>query len=194
MNFLTDKAEKVFELLSGYEILSQFTFVGGSAIAYYLNHRLSEDLDFFTWEEYIPVNIENLFNSLQSSNEITFSNKSSSIIDLFIDDIKVTFFANNWNALKRNRKKLLNNIYIAELPLLCSMKINTLSLRAKFRDYYVLYVLNREKYDINEMFNFAVSNIPGMTKKIFAMQLSYIGDIEDEHISHLEPKYQISLK
>lgn len=74
------------------------------------------------------------------------------------------------------------------------MKINTLSLRAKFRDYYVLYVLNREKYDINEMFNFAVSNIPGMTKKIFAMQLSYIGDIEDEHISHLEPKYQISLK
>lgn len=66
MNFLTDKAEKVFELLSGYEILRQFTFVGGSAIAYYLNHRLSKDLDFFTWEEYIPVNIENLFNSLQS--------------------------------------------------------------------------------------------------------------------------------
>lgn len=73
------------------------------------------------------------------------------------------------------------------------MKVNTLSLRAKYRDYYDLYVLNKEKYPIEEIFSFASKYLPGITKKIFGMQITYIEDIEDESISHLKPKYPISL-
>ena len=73
------------------------------------------------------------------------------------------------------------------------MKINTLSLRAKFRDYYDLYVINKEKFSIEEIFNHAVKFLPGITKKVFAMQLTYINDIEDENIAHLSPKYNVSL-
>jgi len=73
-------------------------------------------------------------------------------------------------------------------------EVHTLSLRAKYRDYYDLYVLNIEKYNLQEMFDIAVKFIPGMTKKIFSMQISYIEDIDDENINHLEPKHIISLK
>ncbi len=43
------------------------------------------------------------------------------------------------------------------------------------------------------MLEISLKLLPGMTKKIFAMQLIYIEDIDDENIAHLNPKYNISL-
>lgn len=193
MKFLTDNTLSLFNELSGYKYLNSFTFVGGSAVAYYLSHRLSEDLDFFTWKQKLPLETDNLIKKISENREVSIANSSESYLDIFIDGIKVTFFANDWQALKENRTNITNYIYAADLPLLCAMKINTLSLRAKFRDYYDLYVMNKEKFSIEDIFNLAVKFLPGITKKVFAMQLTYINDIEDENIAHLSPKYNVSL-
>jgi len=194
MRFLTDRTTSIFNELSDYELLREFTFVGGSAVAYYLNHRLSDDLDFFSSNEWLPDETDIFIKKISRSRKVIIANRTQTYLDLFIDDIKVTLFANDWDALKENRINITKNIYAAELPLLCAMKINTLSLRAKFRDYYDLYVMNKEKFSIEDMFNLAVKFIPGITKKIFVMQLTYVDDIEDENIKHLQPKYQVSLK
>jgi predicted nucleotidyltransferase component of viral defense system len=193
MKFLTDKTLLLFNELSGYDYPGGFTFVGGSAVAYYLNHRISEDLDFFSWDEKLPPETDNFINKISINHIVSIANRTDSFLDIFIDGIKITFFANDWAALKENRKNITNNIFIADLPLLCAMKINALSVRAKYRDYYDLYVLNKEKFNINDMFGFAVKFIPGITKKVFAMQLTYINDIEDENITPLSPKYNLSL-
>lgn len=193
MKFLTDNTLSLFNELAGYEYLDCFTFVGGSAVAYYLSHRLSEDLDFFTWKQKLPLETDNLIKKISENREVSIANRSETYLDIFIDGIKVTFFANDWQALKENRINITNYIYAADLQLLCAMKINTLSLRAKFRDYYDLYVMNKEKFRIEDIFNLAVKFLPGITKKVFAMQLTYINDIEDENIAHLSPKYNVSL-
>jgi hypothetical protein len=194
VKFLTDKTYNLFEGLAEKSLLSEFTFVGGSAIGYYLRHRLSEDLDFFTWHERLPVETQSFIDALAKTRNIVIANKTHTYMDLFIDDIKVTLFANDWDALKKDRSKITGNIFVANLPLLCAMKMNTLSLRAKYRDYYDLYVLNKEKYSIREMLNFSMDYIPGMTKKIFGMQLTYTEDINDESIDHLSPKYTVTLE
>lgn len=194
MKFLTDKTQNLFEELAEKSFLSEFTFVGGSAIGYYLRHRLSEDLDFFTWHERLPVETQSFIDALAKTKNIVIANRTHTYMDLFIDDIKITLFANNWDALKNDRSKITGNIFVANLPLLCAMKMNTLSLRAKYRDYYDLYVLNKEKYSIREMLNFSMDYIPGMTKKIFGMQLTYTEDINDESIDHLHPKYTVTLE
>lgn len=194
MKFLTDKTYSLFEELAEKSLLSEFTFVGGSAIGYYLRHRLSEDLDFFTWHERLPVETQSFIDALAKTKNIVIANRTHTYMDLFIDDIKVTLFANDWDALKKDRSKITGNIFVANLPLLCAMKMNTLSLRAKYRDYYDLYVLNKEKYSIREMLNFSMDYIPGMTKKIFGMQLTYTEDINDESIDHLSPKYTVTLE
>lgn len=194
MKFLTDKTYSLFEELAEKSLLSEFTFVGESAIGYYLRHRLSEDLDFFTWHERLPVETQSFIGALAKTRNIVIANRTHTYMDLFIDDIKVTLFANDWDALKKDRSKITGNIFVANLPLLCAMKMNTLSLRAKYRDYYDLYVLNKEKYSIREMLNFSMDYIPGMTKKIFGMQLTYTEDINDESIDHLSPKYTVTLE
>ena len=193
MKFLTDKTTSIFKELSDYRYLSDFTFVGGSAVAYYLNHRLSDDLDFFSSKEWLPDETNIFIKKISRSRKVIIANRTQTYLDLFIDGIKVTLFANDWDALKENRVNVTKNIFAAELPLLCAMKINTLSLRAKFRDYYDLYVMNKEKFSIEDMFNLAVKFVPGITKKIFVMQLTYVDDIEDENIVHLYPKYKVSL-
>lgn len=193
MKFLTDNTLSLFNELSGYEYLNGFTFVGGSAVAYFLSHRLSEDLDFFTWKQKLPLETDNLIKKISGNREVSIANRSETYLDIFIDGIKVTFFANDWQALKENRINITNYIYAADLQLLCAMKVNTLSLRAKFRDYYDLYVMNKEKFSIENIFNIAVKFLPGITKKVFAMQLTYINDIEDENIAHLSPKYNVSI-
>ncbi len=194
MHFLTVKTNEVFNSLAGYKILKEFTFVGGSAIAYYLNHRLSEDLDFFTWQKHLPEGISLFLKDISKTHKVEIVNSTNENIDVFIDGIKVTLFANDWDVLKENRKSVKDNIYVAELKLLCAMKVNTLALRAKFRDYYDLYVINKETFSLKDIYNHASFYLPGMTKKVFGMQLTYIDDIEDEDIAHLSPKYKVSIK
>jgi predicted nucleotidyltransferase component of viral defense system len=192
MNFLTDYTKKIYTELSHLKFLSQFTFVGGSAIASYLLHRLSEDLDFFTWTDTLP-DTSVFLREMSELHSIEIANSSPQQLDLFVDKCKISLFANNWEVLKNERHVLSKNIFVAEPEVLCAMKVNTLSLRAKFRDYYDLYVLNKEKYSIQEIFSFAERYLPGLTKKIFGMQITFIKDIEDESISHLQPKYSVGI-
>lgn len=194
MNYLTDRTLAVLNLLDGFPILKEFTFVGGSAIASYLHHRLSEDLDFFTWNKHLPAEISLLIKDISKQYKLEMVNSTPEYLDLVIDDIKVTFFANDWRVLESNRNPLMKNIFAADLKLLCAMKVNTLALRAKFRDYYDLYVINKEKFTLNDIYHLSVFFLPGLTKKVFGMQLTYIDDIEEENIDHLNPKYKVSIK
>ncbi len=190
---LTSQTSLIITALSEISELSNFTLVGGSALSIYLQHRFSEDLDFFSWlPKLSDTKTEALFSKISKEHSLKIINTFTDGIDTVIDNVKVTFFANDWQELK-NREKLINNAYIANLELLTAMKINTLSLRAKYRDYYDLYVIANEIFDIQKMLEISLKLLPGMTKKIFAMQLIYIEDIDDENIAHLNPKYNISL-
>jgi len=191
---LTSNSLALYKEIASFDYLDNFTFVGGSAIAFYLHHRLSEDLDFFTWMDKLPYETSNFINKLNKNHKVVIANSSDMFMDIFVDNVKLTLFANNWNALKSEREKIDGNIYIAKLELLSAMKINALSLRAKYRDYYDLFVINKDRYDINDLLRYALKYIPGMTKKVFGMQLTYIADIEDENIQHLSPKINVSLK
>ena len=193
-NFLSQQTREIFDLIDQFDFIENFTLVGGSGLAYYLNHRLSEDLDYFTWEAILNKNmIDQFLNTINKNYKINILNQSPTEIDLLIEKTKITFFANNWLELKLNRQKIFQNTYLGNIELITAMKVNALSMRAKYRDYYDLYVLVKEKYNLDEMYNIIKTKLPGMTKKIFAMQISYVEDIDDESIQHLKPKYNIDL-
>ena len=56
---LSPSTEKLLLKLSKFELLNDFSFVGGSALAIRLQHRLSEDIDLFTWNR--SLDKENVF-------------------------------------------------------------------------------------------------------------------------------------
>jgi predicted nucleotidyltransferase component of viral defense system len=183
----------ILQKLAKTRILDKYTFVGGSALTLYLNHRYSEDIDLFSWEKSIDINKINKAISEMDFQEIKTVNITGTQADFIIDGVKVTFFANDWPELK-NRSLLFDNLYIAKLEVLAAMKVNTLFMRAKFRDYYDLYVLNKEHFSLNELYEFANRKMLNLSFALFQRALTFTGDIEDETIEHLKPKYKLSLK
>lgn len=179
-------------MLSQFEFLSEFTLVGGSALAIYLNHRLSEDLDFFSWHPSLEV--EKIKEALKTIRpETEYFSLSDKQIDCRIDGIKVTFFANNWPELK-NSEILVGNSRIASLDLLAAMKVNTLFLRAKKRDYFDLFAIHSNGTSLERLFELSSSHFPGLTRKLFSTALVFIEDIQDESIDYLKPKQNVSLE
>jgi len=190
---LQPNTKEVLIQLSNLQMMQSFVFVGGSALAVYLNHRLSEDLDFFSTKKELDIAI--ILEQIKSLGieDFVIINSSKIQLDLFINKVKVTYFANNWNGLDSN-ETLINNINIASIDTLAVMKVNTLFLRAKYRDYYDLYVINKEVYTLNELFELSKKNISGITVKLFQNALIFISDIEDDSIKHLKPKYKVLIK
>jgi hypothetical protein len=108
--------------------------------------------------------------------------------------VKVTFFSNKWENLKISRKHLIGSIQIASVDLLAVMKVNTLFLRAKYRDYYDLYCLVNQQFGIAELYELSSGLLPGLTKRLFQIALTFTDDIIDDNINHLSPVHLISKK
>ena len=104
LDALALKTKNVLITLSKLEELNQFTFVGGSALSVYLKHRISEDLDFFSWEN--ELRNEALLREIKStfSKGFKIETLNKKQLNLKIEDVKITFFANNWQELKKNEK------------------------------------------------------------------------------------------
>jgi predicted nucleotidyltransferase component of viral defense system len=97
--------------------------------------------------------------------------------------------------LPKTRTLLLMKIdkfNLASIEQIAAIKAHVLFLRAKYRDYYDLYFLARERLGLREIFRLSENIIEGMTYKLFVTALLYIDDIEDDDISYLEPKEKIT--
>ncbi len=167
--------------------LEKYVLVGGSALALYVCHRKSEDLDFFTYDD--SFDKKEIFEYIQSFKNKEILNQSDEQIDVLLDGVKVTFFNAKWKFLKPQKIKKFN---LASLESISAMKVNVMFLRAKYRDYYDLYFLVKEGMSLKEIFEHSQNIIEGINFKLFAIALLYIDDIEDDNIEYLEPIERIS--
>jgi predicted nucleotidyltransferase component of viral defense system len=184
---LPNTQKVLLKLIQECSFLKNYVLVGGSALAMYLCHRKSEDLDFFTYDDYFDKN--EIYKLVKKFDNKEIINQTNEQIDLLLDGVKVTFFNAKWEFLKPNKIEKFN---IASLDSIVAMKINTLFLRAKFRDYYDLYTISKEGMSLKEMYNHSQFILEGINFKLFATALLYIDDIEDDNIKYLQPKEIIS--
>lgn len=167
--------------------LKDYSLVGGSALALYLGHRKSEDLDFFTFSK--ALNKQAIIAYCRAFDSLKILNESDEQLDLLIEGVKVTFFDARWSFLRPVAPQHLN---IATLESIAAMKVHVLFLWAKYRDYYDLFFLANKVMGIPELFACAKQVVPGLTMRLFCIALTYIDDIEDDSIDHLDPVRQLS--
>jgi len=188
---LAPKTKELLLKISEAELLKDFSFVGGSALSIRLQHRLSEDIDLFTWNKNIDK--KEILSTLRKLGiPFVILSASDTQINVVADDVNLTFFAQGEDFLK-DREQIIGNLYAVSLGTLAGMKVNTLFLRAKFRDYYDLFVLNKEVFSIEELFEAGKKIMPELTMKLFQTSLVYTKDIAEDNIHHLSPKYKISI-
>lgn len=178
----------LLEIVQDCSFIDQYVFVGGSALSLYLCHRKSEDLDFFTFSKE-GFNKPAILRYIGNFEEKEILNESDTQIDLIINKVKVTFFDAGWEFL---RPKVQDRFNLAPLEAIVAMKVNTLFLGAKYRDYYDIYYLSKI-FALRDIFELSKPMVPGLTYKLFCVALLYIDDITDEDIDHLQPEEHIKM-
>ena len=143
---------------SQYELYSKFYFSGGTALSeYYLQHRYSEDLDFFSETEIDPADL-NLFLTTQKkkigAKQIQYTQSfNRNIFFLSYDneqDLKVEFTYYPFIRLEKGIEK--GNLKIDSALDIAVNKAFILTQQARGRDYFDLYMLNQKyKFDFMDL-------------------------------------------
>ncbi len=143
--------QKIFlEIFSHSNIVNSFYFSGGTALAhYYLHHRKSEDLDFFSTSEVdvqaIVVFLKTLKNKLGYQ---LFDYQQSFNRNLFFlqysenNILKVEFTYYPFEQIEQPKR--IDNIFVDSIIDIAANKLFTISQQPRGRDYFDLFAINKK--------------------------------------------------
>jgi len=152
VTILSKNQVNILTLLSDEKLISDsFYLSGGTALAeFYLQHRLSEDLDFFSEQEFDPLFVSSVFKKIQSKSgikKVNFEqsfNRNLFFLELDNDTIKTEFTYFPFTRIES--KKQFGNLYIDSLIDIAVNKIFTIYQKPRSRDFIDLYcILEHEK-------------------------------------------------
>ena len=189
----------VFEAVSQMETIKGLYLCGGTAQSLQMKHRKSEDLDF----ELLGTRKERpMLDFSAISNEVTsvfpdcrkeFLGKNQ--LQIFVNgNVKLSFFRPQNSVPELGKGFVYNNIVTPSLQELLGMKLFTITVRSAFRDYYDIYALLKEDYDLAKGVEYAgkFSRHTIHSKFIYSILLNENYFNKPEGFSLLEPKYDVS--
>jgi len=204
LNFekITEKTRLVFDKLAEDKFLNDYTLVGGSALSLRIEHRLSEDLDFMYYDEFLDSKIIRKFIDKKFNGRYKLLKQDDDHqLDFLIEDVKVTFFSAGAVSIGfdiRKYSEKYNQTNIASTEIISVLKINAISQRNTIRDYYDLYFITKYFIPLKKIFDLSKKLLPNLSDITYNETIIYCDDIDEESIDmHLKPtenidKYQIS--
>lgn len=191
----------VFEAVSQMEVVKGLYLCGGTAQSLQMRHRKSEDLDF----ELLGLRKERPmldFSAISKEVSSVFPNcrkefLSKNQLQIFVNgNVKLSFFRPENSVPEFGKGFVYNNIVTPSLQELLGMKMFTIAVRGAFRDYYDIYALLKDGYDLAKGVEYAgkFSRHTIHSKFIYSILLNENYFHKPEGFSLLEPKYDVSTK
>jgi predicted nucleotidyltransferase component of viral defense system len=148
---LSGNQKKVLEIVSqGKDICQNFYLTGGTALAeFYLQHRLSEDLDFFSGNEVTPQAVFSFLKSIQKQAGFkTIDSQQSFNRNLFFlhfpnEVIKTEFTYFPFSRIEEGLR--VNNLTVDSLLDIAVNKVFTIYQKPRARDFIDVYCILRKK-------------------------------------------------
>ena len=150
-SILSDRQRNLLGLFaSNPSIKKHFYLSGGTALAeYYLHHRYSEDLDFFTEEEVAPLSIQVFIKDIAKKagvKNVDFQQSfNRNLVFLHFDDeiIKTEFTYYPFTQLEPTKE--INGLQVDSLIDIAVNKTFTIYQKPRSRDFIDIYLIMREK-------------------------------------------------
>ena len=149
----------------------EFYFVGGTALSYFINHRISEDIDIVSpkildYKKIIPIMTSIGAKKVDDENIMSLRLAGlfpdEYILKFILDDVKVEFFFANRPIQKEILKNLSftnyenSNLKILDLELIVKLKLVALFQRDKSRDLFDFgAILDSKIITINKILHIA---------------------------------------
>lgn len=141
---LTKKQKEILLNFKGFELKDRFYLTGGTALsAFYLQHRISEDLDFFSEDNFEVEEIFNFFKKVDKTEDIIFESKyDRRIFFLKYQDsqiLKIEFTKYPFKNI--NTLKTFDGIKVDSLKDILVNKIIAITDREDIKDYIDIYFI-----------------------------------------------------
>jgi len=146
-SILTNQQIQMLRLIADTELASSFYFSGGTALAYYyLQHRQSEDLDFFNEHEFDPQSVAITLKSLKKKLKFTSIdfqhsfNRNMFFVRFSKQHIlKLEFTYYPFEQVEK--PQLIDGLLVDSAIDIAVNKLFTISQKPRGRDYFDLYCL-----------------------------------------------------
>jgi predicted nucleotidyltransferase component of viral defense system len=150
MKGLAPNTEKIFETVSRLESIKPYVLVGGTALSLQIDHRKSEDLDFMRWSVKKGEKVEVDWPKIEKELKTIDPDVKTEIFDFNhvvfeVHGVRISFYAAPRKSPVKETVACLNNIVLADIDAIASMKMEVLLRRAKYRDYYDLFCILKDK-------------------------------------------------
>lgn len=157
--------------------LAKTRLVGGTSLALQYGHRQSIDLDFFGT---LPEDKDELIDMAKQIGNVIITNKSKSIVQTVINQVKVDF-------VDYSRYAWIDELVQGEGFVLASdkdiaaMKINAIIGRGTRKDFIDLYVL-LQHYSLDEIMGFYKQKYPEFSEYRALLSMTYFEDAEMQNM------------
>ncbi len=196
---LTDNISAIIDKVAAMESIKPYILSGGTALAIQLGHRKSEDLDFMMWRKskrekpevnwpVIEKELKEKVGSIENFNMLGFDQ-----VEFKVAGVNLSFYVSNSYSPVSEPVSFLGNIRLADVPAILAMKIEVMLRRIQMRDYYDIYSILKEGYNISTGIESALkySQHKLKTKNAVMMLMSARFSV-DEKMRQLDPKYNVS--
>ena len=176
----TETVERAtFELLKTLmkdEVLMSFNLVGGTALALFMGHRKSIDLDLFSQQEFDVEKLKQYLVNTYGFYILDSTKSSDATLIGFINNIKVDCIRYNYNYVQP--VSVYNGIRLCSMYDIAAMKLTAISQNGtRLKDFVDIAFLSA-KMSLNDMLNSFEVKYPN-TNKISALKgLTYFEDID----------------
>ena len=199
MKGLSAHTTEVFNFIKNLGIFKDYMLFGGTALSLQIHHRLCEDLDFCKWQDepgfsYAEVSWLKIEDELKKLGEVKTDIFDLHQVDFLLNGVKLSFYSNGIsNSRGISSDMTLNRIRPANLLSLGAMKLEVMSRRNIFRDYYDIYSILQEGVSIKEIVDFCgrYSKHRMRTKMILAILSDGSRFRYEKNFGLLMPRYKV---
>jgi len=182
MLFYSTIAPSTLQLLKDIQNLPQFNdflLVGGTSLALQIGHRISIDLDLFTTSK---VDIDAIPNQISHFDKIKIINRTPSILNLFIGNVKVDFVSYTYPFL--HSPVLVDDLKLASIEDIAAMKLAAIVGRGSKKDFIDLFFL-LQRYTLIQLLEFYNSKYPDGSDFLVYKSLTYFEDADIEPMPNM---------
>lgn len=197
---LSKHSLKVLDAIKKSDLLQEYVLIGGTALSLQINNRLSEDLDFCKWQnnpeiQNKEVNWPELEKFLKSKGQVRTDIIDLYQVNFFLDEVKITFYSNSITTFSEIEPGFkLDKITLASIKSIGAMKLEVMSRRNLFRDYYDIYSILKEGISLKELVSKSSRFSQHRMKTKGVLGIISDGSLfrKEEKFSLLEPRYNVN--
>ncbi|MDZ7742653.1 MAG: nucleotidyl transferase AbiEii/AbiGii toxin family protein [Bacteroidota bacterium] len=167
------KTLELLKSLQSKDYLNDFLLVGGTALALYVGHRKSIDLDLFSIHDF---NVADLLEQIHQDYNYQIYHSAKNTLKGRINQINVDFLAHRYPLI--DKSILTENYRLISEKDIVAMKLNALATSGqRSKDFVDIYFL-LEKHDLTNMLDYYAYKYKQSNKTQMLKSLIYFDDVD----------------